>query len=61
MKLGLSFLLILFCTVSIAQQSGNRTMRKTITEASNAILDSFENDIRNEIAAKDIAGAAYVL
>jgi hypothetical protein len=36
-------------------------MRKTITEASNAILDSFENDIRNEIAVKDIAGAAYVL
>jgi len=61
MKIGLSFLLILFCTVSIAQQSGKRTMRKTIPEASNAILDSFENDIRNEIAAKDIAGAAYVL
>lgn len=61
MKSGLSFLLILFCTVSIAQQSGKHTMRKTITEVSNAILDSFENDIRNEIAAKDIAGAAYVL
>lgn len=61
MKIGLSCLLILFCTVSIAQQSGKRTMRKTITEAANAILDSFENDIRNEIAAKDIAGAAYVL
>jgi CubicO group peptidase (beta-lactamase class C family) len=61
MKTGLSFLLILFCTVSIAQQNGKHTIRKTVTEASNAILDSFENDIRNEIAAKDIAGAAYVL
>jgi CubicO group peptidase (beta-lactamase class C family) len=61
MKIGLSFLLLLFYTVSIAQQSGKRTMRKTIPEASNAILDSFENDIRNEITAKDIAGAAYVL
>jgi CubicO group peptidase (beta-lactamase class C family) len=61
MKTSLSFLLILFCTVSIAQQNGKHTIRKTVTEASNAILDSFENDIRNEIAAKDIAGAAYVL
>ncbi len=61
MKLVIIFLILLCSTVSIAQQSGKSTMRKTVKEAPNAILDSFENDIQKEIAAKDIAGAAYVL
>lgn len=54
--------LVLFVSsLSFAQQKAKQSPKNIQSEAPNAILDSFENEIRRDVAAKDIAGAAYVL
>lgn len=61
MKFTLILCFLFVCTVSIAQQNLKRSPQKFSSETPSAILDSFENVIRKDISAKEIAGGAYVL
>lgn len=61
MKVLFSILIFFSINICHAQQRDKKTKNSKLTEIPNAILDSFENEIRREIAAKDYTGAAYLL
>jgi CubicO group peptidase (beta-lactamase class C family) len=60
-KFSLSLCLLFVCSFSLAQKNNKLSSPKNQFNTPNNVLDSFENVIKQDIAAKEIVGGAYLL